>query len=229
MQHMKGMIPSEDFDIGMMVDVPVEGGQAVTDSIIRFVNGELYDFLESGNKPHFKPKKVYCSDAKQLLQHYYDLYKPFIVDTCYFGEEPLCCFDSHFLSIFLLDQTDTFVTYEVDKIFIGEGVAADRSWVTFCKSDGHRLGEVISTESLLRFFEDCPELQNEIYAELQYPLSEGDKVDWRSHFGLTGTCVMHQYTLAPGIFEDAEYKLKYIQPYLSDEAKILSQTNQENQ
>lgn len=224
LQHMTGTIPSEEADIGMTIDAPISGDKVLIDSIVHLINAEMYDFLESGHETCFAPEEVYCADPKQLVKHYYDAYKPFMIDSCHRDEQPYCFCDTHYLNVILIDQTESFVTYEANGLFIGEGDCWYRKWVTFCPGDGHQLQEVITTEDFMRFFEDHPEQQDGFYKIMKERLDEGDEVNWRNTFGLTKDKLLLEFFFAPGIVDDAEYSMSDIKPYLSDEAqKLLGQ------
>lgn len=221
LQHMVGFIPSHDIDIGMAIDVPVSGDKTVVDSIMRFINEAVYSFMESGDDSGFTPEQVYCADAKHLVKHYYDAYKPLIADTCYEAEgTPGCLCEPEYFSVTMLGQTDTFVTYEISTLYLGEGATYFREWFTFHKDDGHQAQSVITMDGLLRFFNEHPEERNELYGMMEDFMKYGEDVEGRSTFGLSGDKVMHQFRI-PGDAYDAEYDLEVIKPYLTDEVKEL--------
>lgn len=221
LQHMVGFIPSHDIDVGMTVDCPVGGDQAVLDSVMRFVNEAVYGFLESGYGSPFKLEEVYCADGKELVKRYYDAYKPFISDTCYESDGvPGCFCEPEYMSVTMLDQTDAFVTYEIGTLYLGEGASCIREWFTFNKSDGRGLQHVITTENLLRFFKEHPEEKNELYGMMEEMMEYGEDIEGRSAFGLAGDKVYQQFRI-PGDLYDAEYDLEVIRPYLTEEARSL--------
>ena len=223
LQFMVGTIPSEDFHIGITMDVPVDGDPVLIDSVVCLLNQALYYFLDDESDPRIRPEMVYCSDGKQLLKHYRDAYKPFIADTCYKGFG-LHCFPDffHYLTATMVEQTDTFVTYRVTTYFVGEGDFEYSDWVTFFKSDGHRLGEVISDEDFLRFLEENPDQREHSgWDNMQDHISAGYDVGGRNYFGLKKDKVWNEYLYAPGIIDTTWYDMKVIKPYLSDEAKKL--------
>lgn len=221
LQHMVGFIPSHDIDIGLTVDVPISGDQAVVDSIMRFLNESVYGFMESGDGSGFTPEQVYCADAKHFVKRYYDAYKPLIADTCYEmdGTPGRFC-DPEYFSVIMVDQTDAFVTYEISTLYLGEGATYSREWFTFYKDDGHRAQSVITMDGLLRFFNEHPEERNELYGMMEDFMEYEEDVEGRSTFGLSGEKVLHQFRI-PGDVYDAEYDLEVIKPYLTDEAKEL--------
>lgn len=219
LQHMVGFIPSHDIDIGMTVDVPIGGDKVVVDSIMYFINEAVYGFMESGDGSGFTPEQVYCADAKHFVKHYYDAYRPLIPDTCYeFDGTPGRFCDPEYFSVIMVGQTDAFVTYQIGTLYLGEGASYYCEWFTFSKEDGHRLQDVITTDNLLRFFEEHPEEENEIFDEMKALIYNGFSVEGRSVFGLSGNKLLHQFRI-PGDIYDAEYDLEVIKPYLTDEAK----------
>ena len=223
LQFMVGNIPSEDFHIGITMDVPVDGDPVLVDSVVRLLNRALYYFLDDDSRSRFRPEQVYCNDGKQLLKHYREAYKPFIADTCYKGFGLDCCPRFfHYLTATMVEQTDTYVTYRVTTYFVGEGDFEYSDWVTFFKSDGHRLGEVISDDDFLRFLEEHPDQRaNSGWDDMQGRISEGYDVGGRNYFGLKKDKVWNEYIYAPGIIDTTWYDMKVIKPYLSEEAKKL--------
>ena len=205
LQHMVGAYPAEDSDIGITIDVPISGNPVLVDSVMHFLNREIYEFFEPSYHLRFSQEEVYCADAKHLLSHYQKEYKPFMTDTCYRISQPPCCTDGHYLSVTLMEQTQTFVTYQVRVLHIGEGDCEYLEWTTFDKSDGHRLAEVIGADRVDSFvMEKCG------VDDAQNRLSSGADVSLRV-----------QYLYAPGIVENLPLDMKTARPYLTDEAKRL--------
>lgn len=223
LQFMVGIIPSEDFHIGITMDIPVDGDPVLVDSVMRLLNQALYLFMDNGYEPRFAPEKVYCSDAKRLLQHYREAYKSFIADTCYKGYGLPCCPDFfHYLTATMVEQTEKYVTYRVSTYFVGEGDFEYSDWVTFYKSDGHRLGEVISDEDYMRFLEENPDQRAYSgWDDMQGRISAGYDIGGMNYFGLKKDKVWNEYLYAPGIIDTTWYDMKVIRPYLSEEAKEL--------
>ena len=216
LQHMIGAYSSEDSDIGITVDVPVDGDAVLVDSVMHFLNQVIYGFFEPSYHPRFSQEEVYCADSKHLLSHYQEVYKPFMTDTCYRISQPPCCTDGHYLSVTLMEQTHSFVTYQVMGLHIGEGDCEYLSWVTFDKSDGHRLAEVVGADRVDSFV-----MEKSGVDDAQNRLSSGADVAWRFSFGLTTDSLRVQYFYAPGIVETMSFDMKTAYPYLSDEAKEL--------
>ena len=221
MQYMVGCIPSEDFHVGITMDVPVSGDPVLVDSVVRLLNQAIYLFFGE-NEPRFALEEVYCADGKRVLQHYREKYSPYIVDTCYRCDQPHCF--PHFfeyLTATMVEQTDTYVTYRVATYFVGEGDFEYSDWVTFFKSDGHRLREVISDADFMRFLEENPDQRTGAWEDMQDRISAGYDVGGRNYFGLKKDKVWNEYLYAPGIIDTTWYDMKAIKPYLSDEAKML--------
>lgn len=218
LQHMVGSIPSEDFDIGITIDVPVSGTSILIDSVMHLLNEALYAFLEHRETPYYSPEEVYCSDGKHLLQHYRKAYTPFLVDTCEFR----CCFpDFDYLRVTMVEQTDSFVTCEVSSYFIGEGDCNYLKWVTFDKRDGHRLRKVINDKDIPKLLKLTDETDYDVWYDVEYNLLDGYEIAWRCDFGLTADTLRCQYFLAPGIVETFTLDMKSARPYLTEEAKRL--------
>ncbi|MBR5656177.1 MAG: hypothetical protein IKW98_05780 [Prevotella sp.] len=200
------------------IDLPVEGPQLLVDSVTTFLNEALYEFFDNGEECHLPYDSVFSKDVKRLAEHYRDAYKPFFLADGVNEHE----FGADCLELNLVAQTDTYVTYEVDNVFFGEGVETSTEWVTFVKNDGHRLGEVISEDGLLRFYREHPNLRSEdVWSNVQFHLSDSSGVGLVCEVGLLNDSVAHQYVYATGIFEDLKYPLDSIAPYLSKEAREL--------
>lgn len=215
-QHMRGDIPSEEFDIGITVDIPVGGSPFLVDSVVRLLNESLYRFFESSDAPRFQPEALYCPNGKQLLQRYQEAYKPYIEDTCEFHGG----FPDFFvyLSVTMKEQTASFVTYEVSNYFIGEGDFEYLEWVTFDKSDGHRLPKIVNDENVFDLLKVTSGTDYDVWEDAEYRLSKDEEVAWRCSFGLTGDSLRCQYLYAPGIVETFSLGLETIKPYLTKEA-----------
>lgn len=218
LQHMTGNIPSEEFDIGMTIDVPVGGDPVLMDSIMRLLNEAIYFFFEERLDPHFAPGELYCNDGRQLIQYYREAYKPYIEDTCEFHG---CCPTFDYLSVTLVEQTKSFVTYEISNYFIGEGDCEYLHWTTFYKSDGHRLPKVINDKDLLKFLKGARGKDYDVWEDVEFCLSMGGDVDYRCDFGLTTDSLRFQYFYAPGIVETYAVDIDAVRRYLTKEAKRL--------
>jgi len=218
-QHMRGDIPSEEFDIGVIVDIPVSGSPFLVDSVVRLLNESLYYYFEGSNDLRFSPEALYCSDGKRLLQRYQEAYKPYIEDTCEFHGG---CPDFFvYLSVTMKEQTESFVTYEVSNYFIGEGDFEYLEWVIFDKSDGHRLAKIIDDVKVPELLKITFGTDYDVWEDAEYRLSKDDEVAWRCSFGLTSDSLQCQYLYAPGIVETFSLGLEAVKPYLTKEAAEL--------
>lgn len=59
LQFMVGDIPSEDFHIGITMDIPVDGDPVLVDSVMRLLNQALYFFFDDDSRFHIRPGEVY--------------------------------------------------------------------------------------------------------------------------------------------------------------------------
>jgi len=208
-------ITTEVLPLYISIDLPVKGPKPLMDSLTIFLNQVLYHYFDNGDDRHLPYETVYSKDVVQLVEHYRDTYKRFFLNDSTIEHE----FESDGLSVTLCAKTDSYVTYEVDRIFFGEGDEVSKEWVTFILPNGHRLREIISNKNLLRFYEEHPELRSsDIWEHIQF---HGEGIDFVGEIGLLNDSVVHQYVYAPGIFEDVRYPLDVIAPYLSKNAKKL--------
>ena len=127
------------------VDVPVNGPQALVDSVMAFINEQLYEACESNahldeKYVRFSKEEMFTDDGEQLFGHYMEKYKPLIQDSLWrtFGQ------------IMKLEaQTDKYVTYGLELFFCGAGCSSEKYYYTFDKSDGHQVRNIISHENLV--------------------------------------------------------------------------------
>ena len=208
-------ITTEVFPLYISIDLPVKGEQPLLDSLTNFLNDALYHFFDNGDDRHLPYKTVYSDDIEHLIEHYRDAYKPFfLADSSVEHEFSVDC-----LEMKLVAQTETYITYEMDWIFFGEGAEVSKEWATFVRANGHRLTEVINNKNMLRFYKKHPEQRSE---EIWNHIHTYDSKEYLvGYVGLLSDSISHQYAYAPGIFEDAHYPLEVIVPYLSKEAKAL--------
>jgi hypothetical protein len=211
-------LQEKDCGLAVVADLPVKGPKMLVDSITVFLNEELYGYFDHDADNHRLPyEKVFSTDIPHLLKHYQKVYRPY-----YDVKNPdVCEFATHCLELNLVAQTATYVTYEVVHQFFGEGLEEVRSWVTFTKSDGHRLREVITSDNLLRFFKEHPEQRNnDIWNDMVSTMNEYGSL--RSYsVGLLNNSLAFQYVWAPGIFDDFKYDLALLKPYLNTEVQEL--------
>ena len=59
LQFMVGDIPSEDFHIGITMDISVDGDPVLVDSVMRLLNQALYFFFDDDSRFHIRPEDVY--------------------------------------------------------------------------------------------------------------------------------------------------------------------------
>lgn len=136
-----------------IVDVPVKGPKLLMDSVIAFVNKQLYDACEGcvhtdERFTSYKQEEVFTDDAKNMLKHYMDKYRILIEDSIWkvFGCE-----------LKMEAHTKKFVTFGVEHFHCGASCGAEKYYYTFDKSDGHHVKDIISRGNLDRFFKDYPE------------------------------------------------------------------------
>ena len=137
------------------VDVPMDGPRPLVDSVMVFINRQLYDTFEKCVKHDeamsaYAPEDVFSDDAEHLLSHYMEKYRPLINDSICRGGD---------FTLEMEAQTPSYVTFGIrffhcDKKF---SCGSEKYYFTFDKRDGHQVREIISQDNLFRFFEDYPE------------------------------------------------------------------------
>ena len=212
--HITGQV----FPLTIGMDLPVKAPQPLMDSLTSFLNETLYRYFDNGESRHLPYESVYSQDIEHLMEHYREAYRPFFLADSTNEHE----FFSECLMLRMVAQTDAYITYQLDWDYFLEGDVIEKEWVTFVKSDGHRIGKIISEENMQRFFEEHPESwDKEIWEYTQWKFSEGDNLLIGNPAGLVGDTVACQYVFAPGIFEDLKFPLASIKPYLSEEVQKL--------
>ena len=212
-------LQEKDCSLGVIADLPVKGSKTLVDSITVFLNEELYVYFDySTDDNHRLPyEQVFSTDIPHLLKHYQKVYRPF-----YDVKNPnVCEFATHCLELNMVAQTTTYVTYEVVDVFCGEGLEEARTWVTFAKSDGHRLKEVITEDNMVRFLQEHPEQgDNGVWGDILESMVNNEPIRI-VRVGLLNDSLAFQYIWAPGIFDDSRYDLAPLKPYLTAEAQAL--------
>lgn len=133
------------------LDVPVNGPQALVDSLMVLINKEVYEYCEFCSHPDEKtytPEEVFTDDGRQFLNHYMEKYRSLLKDSLW---------NMFHLTLKMEVQTDSYVTYGLENHHCGASCGSEKFYYTFDKRAGHRLKDIISQKNLARFFEDYPE------------------------------------------------------------------------
>lgn len=210
------------------VDVPIDGPQALVDSVMAFINRQLYEACESNvhfdeRYLTFSKEEVFIDDNERLLSHYMEKYKPLMEDSLWrvFG-----------LELKMEAQTDRYVTYGLERFYCGASCSSEKQFYTFYKSDGRQVTEIISNDNLVRFFTDYPE-----YTSIEddpwfgragwqfFPEDNADRYDFGlldDHFALAIQGCGNHYLLL-------SFPYSQIFSYLSPEAQALVERHEENE
>ena len=202
------------------VDVPVDGPQALVDSVMAFINGQLYEACESNvhfdeQYVTFSKEDVFSDDNERLLSHYMERYKPLMEDSLWrvYGIE-----------LRLEAQTPKYVTYGMEHFHCGISCSSEKHYYTFDKRDGHQVKEIISHDNLVQFFEDYPEYKN--IGDETWPGASGWEFSpeyeftylcyglLEDHFSLVIEGISNHYFIA-------DFPYSQIFSYLSPEAQAL--------
>ena len=185
------------------IDIPISGPQQLIDSLKVFLNHELYKDIENylDNSVHFTEKEMYQDNLTGMMSYYEEKYKPFEEEL----KDPAC------FNLFLIAQTESFVTYGMDCC---GGRGAVFYCHTFSKKDGHKLGETITKTNLLRFMGEHPEIENP-FSETGIPGGDWAFFD----LGLLedgAICVNEDWQ---NYYYAQKFDYKELMPYLSKEAQ----------
>lgn len=146
------------------VDVPIKGPQPLLDSIMAFMNETLYKMCEiEENAPKYSTKMVYTDNMSNLLTSYANKYADYL-------KENLEWFVHY--NIFLIAQTESFVTYGIE-CYHGSGSTGSEFYCyTFSTKDGRRVKDIMNWQDIKRFIDDHP---NAEHPYDQWQLQSDDK------------------------------------------------------
>lgn len=203
-----------------VVDVPTDGPQVLVDSVMGLLNRELYKAFEDcahfdENVVTFSAEEVFTSDGQQLLGNYMKQYGQPVKDNLW---------KTFALTLKMEAQTEKYVTYGMEHFHCGGSCGSEKYYFTFDKKDGHVIQGLITHDSLVRFFEENPELgviENDAWAgmpgwtfspDLEFENTSFGLLDDRMSLVVTG--VGNHYGLI-GVPYDK------VNTYLSSEAQAL--------
>lgn len=200
-----------NYELGAMVDFPTSGPSPLTDSIKRFVYLELYHIFDGGDNEsniHIPFDQVCTLGGDNIVTDFVSSYEPLYAQT------EGCGTGADFLTLSLIAQTETFVTYSAEYMSCGAGCSYDHNFFTFRKRDGHLIRKIATTENLKRFVKDYPDYSEAINFE-----------NYVSFYGLTEDGMLYGYYLPFGPYSGAPeiITIPYseIDSYLTKEAQEL--------
>lgn len=203
----QSVILSEDSpSVSVTVDVPIAGSQVLMDSVMEFLNREVYDFLDRDGEDArcFPYEEVRARDADHFSVSYERHYGPLITKEAGWNVDKI--------AVVLISQTESFVTYGIEVFSCGATCCTSFNCYTFNKIDGHIIKDIINQKDLAKFVNkvvlgNCGKASNE---------SCLDMFEW----GLceSGLAYLNHET---NHYEVGVIDYKEALPYLSDEAKSL--------
>ena len=202
------LIVGDEFTYPLVIqmDIPIAGPQMLVDSLTAFFNEQLYEYCEEEGDAHKKFEKVRTNNVANLLQHYFDIYKPYFLKEMEWSS----CF-----SIVLLAQTENYVTYGSTHHHCGGSCGSEMFCYVFSKKDGHRLGEIISHENLEKFYADHKE-----YTKWEYSWEYMSDLNLpRDYFGLLEDSLLFAVNGVGNHYEVQQFGYEKMLPYLSKEAQ----------
>jgi len=208
--------------VEITMDVPVKGPQALVDSVVAFLNQQLYQACERNARvnatgPLFTSDELFTDDGEQLLAHYVGNYESHIRDSLSM---------SFGLKMKMLAQTEKYVTYGLEVFSCEIGCDLEKYFYTFDKRDGRQVRNVITYKDLVRFFDDYPEfVANEDYLWKFTPDQNYDN----SCYGLLGD----HFSLCVNGWENQSFSVDIpygpIFSYLSSESQTLVKQDGEDE
>lgn len=148
--------------IDVEVDFPLDGPQPLTDSIKKFIINELYgvfDWGEEDEVPHVPFNEVRLWDGINIVDMFIKRYRPM-----YENSSDLCRFTNG-LSMRMVSQTETFVTFFGEYMVCGAACHYDYCYFIFRKRDGKMIKQLITNENMEKFAKDNPQ-----YTKISNPL-----------------------------------------------------------
>ena len=202
------------------VDVPINGPKALTDSVMAFLNKEVYNCCElildsndrRSNSRKLAFKDVLTDDADSLVLHYVEAYKPYF-------EEELC--NTYMFTLMLIAQTESFVTYGLEFYHCGASCGSELKSFTFDKKDGHRIENIISNRDLFRFLTDDPYYKDMVEECRPAVTQEKDLEFADMDFALLGNMLNITFNGVVNHYRSLAVNYNVILPYLSEEARQL--------
>lgn len=193
------------YPLNIQIDIPISGPQMLVDSLTDFFNEKMYEYCEKegGAKKQFD--KVRTNNIANLLQHYFDIYKPYFLKEVEWSS----CF-----SIVLLAQTENYVTYGLTHHHCGGSCGSEMFCYTFSKRNGHRLSEIISHENLDKFYAD-----HKHYKKWEYGWEYTHLDLPRDYFGLLEDSLLFAVNDVGNHYEVSQFGYEKILSYLSKEAQ----------
>ena len=134
------------------VDVPIKGPQPLLDSIKAFMNETLYKMCEiEEDTPRYSTEEVYTDNMYNLLTSYANKYAGYLKENL----EWFVC-----NNIFLIAQTESFVTYGIE-CYHGSGSTGSEFYCyTFSTKDGRRVKDIMNWQDIKRFIDDHPNAEH---------------------------------------------------------------------
>lgn len=208
-QHSKLEGTGDPYYVQMSVDVPIDGPTPLLDSIKAFLNEKLHEALELAIDTTFRSESVflsaesvYSNNMPSLLNSYTDKYREIAAK---------CLSNSYNLNLFLIAQTESFVTYGLEWHHCGGSCGSEYLCYTFCKKDGRRVKDILSPKKKTRFVKTF----NEDFDNVSNP------EDICLEAGLTSGGLLVTKMGNLNHYQQLLYPYKSVLAYLTKEAKQL--------
>ncbi len=219
-----------DHNLKVTVDVPQVGPDRLVDSVLEFINRQLYETCEEyacheDGKAIFTPEEIFTDDADHLLCRYMEKYQPQIPNNRWKVLD---------VSLKMEAQTTSYVTYGMRIVHCAPSMecGSEKFFFSFAKRDGHLVREIISHENLVHFYEDYPEYKtvgNEPWTDSPEWENPPNIISGKSIFGLLEDHFTH-VTMGPA--ENPillNYPYGQIYSYLPHEVQGLVVQKKENE
>lgn len=202
------------------VDVPINGPKALTDSVMEFLNKEIYNCCElmldsndqESNNRKLAFKDVLTDDADSFVWHYVEAYKPYF-------EEELC--NTYMFTLLLIAQTESFVTYGLEFYHCGASCGSELKSFTFDKKDGHRIKNIMGIQEMFRFLTDDPYYKDMVEECRPAVTQEKDLEFADMDFALLGNVLNITFNDVVNHYRSVAVNYNDVLPYLSEEARQL--------
>lgn len=198
-----------NYELGAEVDMPIDGPQPLYDSVRWFITKDLYDMfeLEALEEKKLVPLEKVCkwngdNIVTDFIRNYSPLYEKSEMGT---GAE--------YLTLKLVAQTSTFVTYYGEYTICGGSCNYGYGFYTFRKRDGHQLHEIVNTKKMKKFLKN-----NKKYRDLIIVESDDEYV------GMMDNGLLYAYRLYGtngGFLEEMTIPYAEIKSYLTKDAQEL--------
>lgn len=213
--------PRTYYLLSATVDFPTDGPQPLTDSVCNFIREVIYYLFDDQDSSipeaiHI-PFNTVCSwNGDNIVTDFISNYSPLY-------QRSTLGVGADYLTLAFLAQTETFITYVVQRCSCGASCSYDDSYCTFRKIDGHLIDFPLRNNGFASFLKKYPKY-TDLLQSADYGLDEGYAYAYLDVDGLTYRYRVFSewpdYNPEEG-WHEITIPYSEIKPYLTKEAQAL--------